>query len=304
VESNVLFRAGGLAAFLLKVLPRRVVALTRRKHAQAAPGCEVEEHSREQADLRERNASLGAEIGERTTELRQARAELEQTGLRLQELSSRIVNAQEQERRHIARELHDETGQDLTLLRMHLADLAREGDPEGTRIADCIALVTRATEHIRGVALGLRPPMLDDLGLFDAVEWALEQQTAAVGWRGTFEGTDVDRRFGFDIETACFRIAQEALTNAARYSHASEVRVTLGVVAGQLELAVADNGHGFDLERSRTLDERKKHFGLVSMSDRAGLAGGRLEVDTAAGCGTRVRVAFPLPQVQAGALPG
>lgn len=294
MESNVSSRSGGLAAFLLKVLPRRVVALTQRRGTQAAPGRDVEERVRVENVLRERNASLEAEIGERTTELRQARAGLEQTGLRLQDLSSRIVNAQEQERRHIARELHDETGQALTLLRMHLADLAREGDPEGTRIADCIALVTRATEHIRGVALGLRPPMLDDLGLFDAVEWALAQQTAAVGWQGIFEGSDVNRRFGFEIETACFRIAQEALTNAARYSHASEVRVTLGVVAGQLELAVVDNGQGFDLERSRTLEERKKHFGLVSMSDRAGLAGGRLEVDTAAGCGTRVRVAFPL----------
>jgi len=246
---------------------------------------------------RERSAGqalLEAEFAERTRDLSEARSGLEQAGVRLRDLSSRVINAQEQERQRIARELHDETGQALTVIRMHLAELAQHGDPDGTRVAACIEVANRANAHIRGVALSLRPPMLDDLGLVDAIEWALEQQTAAVGWRGVFEAGDADRRFPFEVETACFRIAQEALTNAARYSHASEVKVALRIVARELELTVTDNGRGFELERSGSADERKKHIGLLSMRDRASLAGGRLEVDTAPGRGTRIRACFPL----------
>lgn len=206
----------------------------------------------------------------------------------------RIIDGQEQERHHIARELHDEIGQALTVIGIHLAELAQHGDPEGTRVAACMEVVNRATAHIRGIALNLRPPMLDDLRLADAIEWALAQQTAAVGWQGVFEGSGADRRFPFDVEIACFRIAQEAITNAARYSQACELKVTLRQAASGLELTVTDNGRGFDLEQLQSPKERKKHFGLLSMFDRANLAGGRLDVDTAPGRGTRIHAVFPI----------
>lgn len=237
---------------------------------------------------------LEAEIAQRTKDLGWARIELEQASARLRELSLRIIDGQEQERRHIARELHDEIGQALTVIGIHLAELAQHGDPQGTRVAACMEVVNRATAHIRGIALNLRPPMLDDLGLADAIEWALAQQTAAVGWQGVFEGAGADRRFPVDVETACFRIAQEAITNAARYSQACELKVTLRQVASDLELTVTDNGLGFDLEQLQSPKERKKHFGLLSMFDRANLAGGRLDVDTAPGRGTRIHAVFPI----------
>lgn len=222
------------------------------------------------------------------------RAALHSAKETLQALSARLISAQEEERRHIARELHDETGQALTLIRMQLADLAH--GPAGVQlaVAECTQNVDRAIAHIRGLSLRLRPPMLDDLGLADALEWVVEQQARAAGWRTQLELREAEERLREDVETACFRICQEALTNAARYARATEVHVALHRSDDALELLVADNGTGFDLARYRSPEERKQHFGLVSMGERAALAGGRLEIDTAPGRGTRVHASFAL----------
>ena len=214
---------------------------------------------------------------------------------RLQALSARLISAQEEERRRIARELHDETGQALTVVRMQLADLARGQASAQQAVTECAQNVDRAIAHIRGLSHRLRPPMLDDLGLADALEWVVEQQARAAGWHTDLALMELDERLPQDVETACFRICQEALTNAARYARASEVRVRLSRTDDGLELLVADNGTGFDLARYRTPEERKQHFGLVSMGERAALAGGRLEIDTAPGRGTGVRAHFALP---------
>jgi len=104
----------------------------------------------------------------------------------------------------------------------------------------------------------------------------------------------VEKRLPDTVETACFRICQEALTNAARYARATEIRVSLHQSGAALELAISDNGTGFDLARYRTPEERKKHFGLVSMSERASLAGGRLDIATSPGHGTRICALFEL----------
>lgn len=225
-----------------------------------------------------------------------ASAELAEAKGRLQELSARLISAQEDERRHIARELHDETGQSLTLIRLQLADLAKRGAMDAGESAECVQLVDRAAAHIRALSLSLRPPMLDDLGLVDALEWVLDQQARAAGWKSSLHADGVGERYPQEVETACFRIGQEALTNAARYAQATQVDVSLEQAGRNLELTVADNGRGFDLARYRTPEERKKHFGLVSMEERAGLAGGRLEIDTAPGRGTRLRAVFPIAE--------
>ena len=270
--------------------------LTDRKAAEDALRAEVRERERAQERLRELNAGLESEVGERTRALQQANAALSASKDRLQELSARLITAQEEERRHIARELHDETGQALTVIRLHLSELATQPAPGGKALAECTQLVDRAMQHIRGLSLRLRPPMLDDLGLADALEWVLEQQAGAAGWRTEFDAVDTDERLPQEMETACFRICQEALTNAARYARATEVSVTLRRDPQALELAVADNGGGFELERYRTPEERKKHFGLVSMTERAALAGGRLDIRTAPGQGTRVTLRFALDE--------
>lgn len=269
--------------------------LSERKRAQEALDAEMRERMRVDEELQRLNRSLEALVRERTAELRGANADLIEAKARLRELSSQLITAQEQERRHIARELHDDTGQALTVIRMHLMDLQRGADGATARVPDCIKVVDAAIAQIRGMALSLRPTMLDDLGLVDALEWALERQAKAAGWRSALEADGLHPELPADIQTACFRIGQEALTNAARHARATEVKLRLRMAGNDLELTVSDNGAGFDLARYRTPEERKKHFGLISMSERASLVGGSLDIDTVPGAGTRIRATFPLP---------
>jgi len=216
--------------------------------------------------------------------------------LRLRDLSSQLILAQEKERRHIARELHDETGQSLTVIRMHLMDVLRCSEGSAERMPDCIRVVDGAIAQIRQMALNLRPTMLDDLGLVDALQWVLGQQSKPAGWRSALEVEEISRELPAEVQTACFRIAQEALTNAARHAGATEVKLSLRIVGDDLQLAIADNGAGFDLDRYRLPEERKNHFGLISMAERARLVGGSLDIDTAPGEGTRIRAILPIAQ--------
>lgn len=269
--------------------------LTERRRAQAALVAEMQERMRIDEELQRLNRSLEATVRERTADLRAANNDLLEAKLRLHDLSSQLITAQEQERRHIARELHDDTGQSLTVIRMHLMDMMRGAEGATARLPDCLGVVDAAIAQIRGMALNLRPTMLDDLGLPDALQWALDQQSKGAGWTTAFESDGDFWNIPSEIQTACFRIGQEALTNAARHAGAAEVSLEVRLVGQELELTVSDNGSGFDVARYSTPEERKKHFGLISMGERASLIGGRLDIDSAPGQGTRVRATFPLP---------
>jgi signal transduction histidine kinase len=255
----------------------------------------MQERVRVDEELQRLNRSLEATVRERTAALRAANADLLEAKLRLHDLSAQLITAQEQERRHIARELHDETGQSLTVIRMHLIDSLRGAPGAAERLPDCLAVVDAAIAQIRGMALNLRPTMLDDLGLGDALQWALDQQSKATGWVTALEADGDFSPVPSDIQTACFRIGQEALNNAARHAGATEVSLEVRMTGNELELTVSDNGSGFDLARYSSPEERKKHFGLISMSERASLVGGHLDIVTAPGAGTRVRATFPVP---------
>ena len=268
----------GLLAVLMLLYRRITRDLTERRSAEERLRDEMRQRARMGEELAQLNAQLEALVRERT--------------LKLQALSARLMSAQEEERRHIARELHDETGQALTLIRMQLAELAGADAGRRREVAECMGHVDRAIVHIRGLSQRLRPTMLDDLGLGDALEWVVEQQARGAGWRAQVHVPRQDERLPEEIETACYRICQEALTNAARHARATEVHVRLLVAPTRLELAVEDNGIGFDLARYRSPEERQKHFGLVSMAERASLAGGELVVDTSPGHGTRIRAVF------------
>ncbi|MFC5499353.1 PAS domain S-box protein [Caenimonas terrae] len=266
--------------------------LSERRLAEEALRAQVQERIRVQQQLRELNGRLEAEVAARTQELTRANAQLVEAKERLQELSARLIQAQEDERGRIARELHDDLGQLLTLMRIRLADAAKEH--ASAAVEGCTELVNEAIEHTRRLAMNLRPSVLDDLGLDAALEWMLGQQAAVAGWSAGYHGSVGEQRFPDEVETACFRIAQEALTNAARYARASEISVALVLEGDQLLLSVADNGRGFDVERSRAPAERARHFGLVSMQERASLVGATLAIESAPGRGTRVTASFPL----------
>lgn len=154
-------------------------------------------------------------------------------------------------------------------------------------------MVDSAVRQIRSVARNLRPSVLDDLGLADALESVLEQHAEASGWRTRMRADRIGR-LAPELETTCFRIGQEALTNVARHAHATFVEIGLHASNDELELVVADNGAGFDSSEVGSVEMRRKHFGLVSMSERANIAGGKLEVQSAPGEGTRLRVTLPL----------
>lgn len=255
-------------------------------------------------ELHRLNVSLESTVEKRTQQLKDANEELKRAEQRLRQLSARLITVQEQERRHIARELHDETGQALTVIRLHLAD-ALKGREGIERLPECMGVVDRTIAQIRNMALNLRPTMLDDLGLVDALEWVLVQQAKAAGWKPRFHADDlVLGELDPDVNTACFRIAQEALTNAARHAKAREVRVQLWLDEGEgmLRLAVTDDGIGFDPQQAATAAQRQSHFGLVSMAERADLVGGSLEIESAPERGTRIHAAFPL-RVEAATLP-
>ena len=214
---------------------------------------------------------------------------------RLQTLSTQLLHTQETERRVIARELHDEIGQELTIIQMNLQDLL-DADPERLpeQLEDSIAIVERVLAQVRDMALDLRPSQLDDLGLAESLRWYLERQAARAGLDVVFDLPALTLRPPTDVETTCFRIAQEAMTNILRSAHATHVWLTIVVDAEELTLTVRDNGRGFDVAAVRARAMHGSSLGLLSMEERAALIGGRTTIESTPGQGTIVRAWLPL----------
>ena len=214
---------------------------------------------------------------------------------RLQTLSTQLLHAQEAERRAIARELHDEIGQELTVIQMNLQDLLGVTPAQlPEQIEDSIATVERVLAQVRNMALDLRPSQLDDLGLAESLRWYLERQAARGHLAISFDLPALTLRPPTDVETTCFRIAQEAMTNILRSAHATHVWLTIVVDAEELTLTVRDNGRGFDVAAVRARAMHGSSLGLLSMEERAALIGGRTTIESTPGQGTIVRAWLPL----------
>lgn len=208
----------------------------------------------------------------------------------LRALAMRLAEVEEDERCRLARELHDRVGQNLTALGINLNVLGSQLPPEtaarmGARLADCLTLVEETTGHIRDVMAELRPAVLDDYGLLAALHWYGQRFSQRTGLAVAVQGEELTPRLPPAVETALFRIAQEALTNVARHAQASQVTVTLERVDGGIRLVIADDGVGFD-----PAVRRRGGWGLMTMRERAEAVGGRLRLDSAPGKGTRVVV--------------
>lgn len=228
--------------------------------------------------------------------LEQRELEREGANQKLQVLSHRLVEVQETERRHIARELHDEIGQSLTVAEVNL-QAALESSSSGAltrRLEESIQAVERVHEQVQDLSLNLRPSMLDDLGLEPAVRWYIQRQAALAGLTAKVRVEALGHRLESVIETGCFRVAQEALTNVVRHAHAHAVTVTLTKEDGRLRLSVRDDGIGFDVARRREEAVLGASLGLLSMEERATLAGGGLTCLSSPGSGTEVQAWFPL----------
>jgi PAS domain S-box-containing protein len=230
------------------------------------------------------------------TDRKHAENRLRESNDKLQLLSRRLVESQETERRHIARELHDEVGQTLTVAEMNLQVVMKSShaSPLTRRLKDSLQAVERVLAQVRDLSLNLRPSMLDDLGLESALKWYINRQAALSGLHAEFQADALEDRLDPVIETACFRVAQEALTNVVRHAHARSVNVTLRQQDGHLHLLVRDDGVGFDVEALRQKAVQGASLGLLSMEERATLVDGRLEFKSTPGQGTEVHAFFPL----------
>lgn len=210
----------------------------------------------------------------------------------LQRLAARLVEAREAERRHIARELHDELGQRLSALKIEVANL-RQSDRQRThegRIDEMLEMVDSSVAALRRIAADLRPLMLDDLGLNSAIESLAREAARRMGIEVTvrLDAEDATLTPGADI--ALYRMVQEALTNVGRHAHATDVRIDLRRTNDELVLTVQDNGKGFPAHAIG----REGRCGLLGMRERAVMVGGRLEIDNPAGGGGRVIIHLPL----------
>jgi signal transduction histidine kinase len=251
--------------------------------------------------LKSRLERLGPVVGRALRERGQReRARAAEQGLRdaharLQALSTRTLNVQEEERRRIARELHDEIGQALTAVKIHVQAAQRHlAGPAREILNESINVVDQALDQVRSLSLDLRPPQLDQLGLIAALRWHVDKQAAASGIAAEFSAPVLPRRLSSDLETVAFRIVQEAVTNTIRHSGATRVRVELKVDESKFTLSVADNGRGYDIDEARRRSLETGHAGLFGMQERAMLAGGAVEFDSAPGRGATIRAAFPL----------
>jgi signal transduction histidine kinase len=213
----------------------------------------------------------------------------------LRALSRRLLTAQEEERRRLAVELHDELGQVLTAVKISLGSLARESGASAApaHLNDATASVDRAMERVRDLALDLRPSLLDDLGLGAAIRSHADKfaRTTQIETRLSIDAVP---RLPPDLETACFRVAQEALTNVARHARARNVWVDLHLDAEALDLRVRDDGIGFDAKLARERAMGGASMGLLGMQERVALAGGEYELKDRPEGGTEVRARFPL----------
>jgi PAS domain S-box-containing protein len=227
------------------------------------------------------------------TERKQAEVELQRSVDQMRALAARVQDAREEERKRVAREIHDELGQALTSIKIDLSSLIHEFPPEPRqvkRIESISTMVDQTIKSVRRISTELRPGILDDLGLIAAVEWAAEEFVARTGTKCRLDLPENDRAIDPDRATAIFRILQETLTNVVRHAKATCVDVRLLQESGGMILEVRDNGMGATEQQLSAAES----LGIRGMRERALLLGGELSVQSVPGQGTSIRVSIPL----------
>jgi PAS domain S-box-containing protein len=263
----------------------RLTAESEVRHAYAEMEQRVLDRTQE---LTTANLQLQAEIAERS------RLEQERVAL-----LHKLVTMQEDERRRIARELHDQMGQSVAALSMGLEMLAASAlDPERRRqgIARLRQITAHLDEDINRLALDLRPTALDDLGLVDAAQQHVERWAEQAGIHADFQAVTLDSgRLPREVESVIYRVIQEALTNVLKHAAAQNVGVILERQRDQLRVIVEDDGRGFDLDALQQARDTQQRLGLLGMQERVALVGGTATFETAPSAGTTLFIQIPLP---------
>jgi PAS domain S-box-containing protein len=234
-------------------------------------------------------------IAQDITERKRAAEQLEEANRQLRILSRQLFHIQEEERRHLARELHDEIGQTLTAAKINLSSIeTAAGEMVTSRVDETITLLDNLLRQVRQISLDLHPSLLDDLGLVPALRSLLDQQAHRAGLRTQFYTAEPFENLGAETQIVGFRIAQEAITNVLRHAGAQQISVHLHTKAGRLEMRIIDDGTGFDLAEGERHAHEGLGFGLMGMRERAAIVGGRVEIISSPSAGTTVEVSLPL----------
>jgi PAS domain S-box-containing protein len=235
------------------------------------------------------NQALHQEISRRED----LEADLRRHAIRLKELSRRLVETQETERRSLARELHDDFGQTLTAMKLALDQIEDHlSPPERPALTQSRELLQELLSRVRNLSLELRPSMLDDLGLLAAMTWQCKRFSEQTRILVDLRHLGMDRRFPAELETALYRIVQEALTNVARHTKTEAVQVAMEIHSGQIQLDIQDQGAGFD---TAAIYSNPGHAGLMGIRERVDALGGTIEIESTPGKGTRLQIRVPLP---------
>ena len=251
--------------------------------------------ARRTAQLSAMNISLQQEI----TEREKAEQNLKASEAILRALSIRLQEVEEAHRKDIARELHDRIGQSLTALNINLNILQKQCLPEqkqkfGERLQDSIDLVEKTTVNIRDVMAELRPQVLDDYGLAASLRWYRERFSQRSGIKVDLETATIeDTRLPEAVETALFRITQEAFNNVIKHAQAASVSVAAVKAAESIYVTITDDGRGFDASVGKS-SQHLQNWGLVNMRERAEALGGQFQIESELGKGTRLRVKIPV----------
>jgi two-component system sensor histidine kinase UhpB len=226
--------------------------------------------------------------------------QLDERNQQLRALSERAINAQEDERREIALTLHDDTGQLLSMLIINLERLEGQLPPETADLKGKLAvasnLARQSLASLRKIVYGLRPTILDDLGLVPAIRWIARTNLEEAGIHAEVIASDETEPISPQITSTLFRICQEAINNIIRHSQAQHVRIALNQQNCEIHLQVEDDGIGFDVAQASGQAISLQRLGLLGIQERAQLVGGRVNLESTPGRGTRLAVFVPMTE--------
>jgi signal transduction histidine kinase len=265
----------------------------------------LEEQRRTERELRQAHEQLADRakqlqtlVKSRTAKLAQSNEQLRREMVEREALRRKLLYAQEEERRRIARELHDQMGQNLTALNVGLKSLLDRQSRSGldSQVQRLQELATQTARDLQRVAVELRPAALDDLGLVKAIRAFTETWSTRYGIEVDFEARQYQPAgISSEIETILYRIIQEALNNVAKHSGATYVAVVLRRTAKHVHAFIEDDGRGFDARVASQSGNGSGHLGLLGIQERLGLVGGSLKLESAPECGATLIVRIPIP---------
>lgn len=251
--------------------------------------------------IEQANATLERRVEQRTHELEELYRQLAERDEARSRLLRQVITAQEDERKRLARELHDETCQTISALNMRLETAVARLPPgvDNGPMLEARALAVRTLDELHRLIYDLRPSVLDDLGLWSAIIWYAERQLKPRGVAVRCEFSDVDRRLPPIMETALFRVAQEAISNIAKHANAEQALIQCAIRGDVLTIEIEDDGDGFDLTSVRRPAGEGHGWGLLGITERVEALGGNVDIDTAPGQGARLIVTVRIPPEEA-----